>query len=87
MSQSHRVDFCLVHRLKWKIVPPPAVIPPKPSRIIRFPNYRQEIGFYPRTSVMLGVSWSFAVVGGYLFYKFFAEPGRARYILHYINIL
>ena len=31
---SHRTDFCLVHRLKWKIIPPPAVIPPKPERII-----------------------------------------------------
>ena len=77
--QSHRVDFCLVPRLKWKIVPPPAVIPPKPARIIRFANHRKDIGLYPRTSVLLGICSTFSFLGTYVFYKFFMEPNRQRY--------
>ena len=61
-------------------MPPPAVIPPKPARIIRYANYRQRVGMFPRTSIMIVVPSIGAVLGTLVFYQLLAKPGRERYI-------
>ena len=82
---SHRTDFCLVHRLKWKIVPPPAVIPPKPTRIIRFGAYRQRLGRFPTTGIIFGLSVTGAFIISQAINIFFATPDRERYRLFYFS--
>mmetsp|Transcript_28957 Transcript_28957/g.25576 ORF Transcript_28957/g.25576 Transcript_28957/m.25576 type:complete len:170 (-) Transcript_28957:124-633(-) len=82
---SHRTDFCLVHRLKWKIIPPPAVIPPKPTRIIRFGTYRQRLERFPRP----GIVFPIAMVGAFIIsngvYFLYAKEHRERYRLFYFS--
>eukprot|EP01084_Bolivina_argentea_P177519 306963_1 len=82
---SHRTDFCLVHRLKWKIIPPPAVIPPKPSRIIRFGTYRQRLERFPRPGIIFPICilGSFIISNG--IYYFWSKPNRERYRLFYFS--
>ena len=80
-SVSHRTDFCLVHRLKWKIVPPPAVIPPKPTRIIRFGTYRQRLDRFPRPGIAFPLSIVAGIIISNFIYFTFAKPDRERYTL------
>eukprot|EP01084_Bolivina_argentea_P217271 368931_1 len=82
---SHRTDFCLVHRLKWKIIPPPAVIPPKPERIIRFGTYRQRLLRFPRPGIIFPMSLVGAFIISNIFYRVWAKPRRDRFRLFYFS--
>lgn len=75
---SHRLDYCLLPKLKWKIVPPPAVIPPKPTRIIRFPNYRQQTNFFPTPKVVVAICLTSSVIAGQLVFHGYVKERRER---------
>ena len=75
---SHRLDYCLVPKLKWKIVPPPSVIPPKPARIIRFPNYRQQMDFFPSAKTIVVICLTSSVLIGNLIYHGYQKGRRQR---------
>ena len=82
---SHRTDFCLVHRLKWKIVPPPAVIPPKPTRIIRFGTYRQRLERFPRPRIVFPLALIGSLLLSNAIYFYWAKPKRERFRLFYFS--
>eukprot|EP01084_Bolivina_argentea_P122112 216416_1 len=84
---SHRTDYCLIPRLKWKIIPPPAVIPPKPERIIRFGTYRQRLLRFPRP----GILFPSALIGGFILsnviYQVYLKPQRELFRQFYFSNL
>eukprot|EP00483_Globobulimina_turgida_P000338 UN00338 len=82
---SHRTDFCLVHRLKWKIIPPPDVIPPKPTRIIRFGTYRQRLQRFPRPGIVFPIAVVGSLICSNIFYQYYSKPRRERYRLLYFS--
>eukprot|EP00485_Elphidium_margaritaceum_P010779 CAMPEP_0202689360 /NCGR_PEP_ID=MMETSP1385-20130828/4643_1 /ASSEMBLY_ACC=CAM_ASM_000861 /TAXON_ID=933848 /ORGANISM="Elphidium margaritaceum" /LENGTH=165 /DNA_ID=CAMNT_0049344481 /DNA_START=46 /DNA_END=540 /DNA_ORIENTATION=- len=82
---SHRTDFCLAHRLKWKIVPPPAVIPPKPERIIRYGAYRLKLKPFPTAGIAFGIPLIGSIILSQAFYYFVAKPHRERFREYYFS--